>query len=477
MATQLKRVRAIKETDSILYILDNQSKTKSLPLSKAEIQFVDKELKNKQSLIVLNQLGRYVFIGKVDSKTDESTRKEALRMLGSRTCKKVNQHKLATVGLQNLSGHENAALLVAEGMILTNYQFLKYRKKAKEETNALKTVQLLMEEADKKATDDIQGLTDGVCFARTLVNEPLSYLTAPQLSADIKKAGKEAGFKVTVFDKKRIEKENFNGLLAVNFGSVDPPTFNILEWKPAKAKNKKVIILVGKGVVYDTGGLSLKPTKNGMDFMKCDMGGAAAVVGAMYAIAKNKMPYHVIGLIPATDNRPGKNAYVPGDIVKMRDGLTVEVLNTDAEGRMIMADALSYAKKYDPELVVDFATLTGASARSVGPYAIAMMSKADRDKTNQLLESGYDTYERMVEFPLWKEYGKMIESDIADIKNVGGAFSGGITAGKFLEHFTDYPWIHLDIAPTAWLFGDDGYRLKNGTASGVRLIVDFIGKQ
>lgn len=477
MMTQLKRVRAAKESDSILYILDNKSKTSNLPLSKEEIKFLNKELKNKQSFVVFNQLGRYVFVGKVDSEKEDWATKESYRVLGCTACKAINHHKIETIAVQNFSGNEHAALLVAEGAALANYQFLKYKEKPKDEANSLKSIQLLMSEVSKSEAEQMQNVVEGVYCSRTLVNEPLSFLTAPQLSKEIQKAGKKAGFKVTVFDKKRIQKENFNGLLAVNFGSVDPPTFNILEWKPAKAKNKKPIILVGKGVVYDTGGMSLKPTANSMDFMKCDMGGAATVVGALYAVAKSKLPYHVIGLIPATDNRPGKNAYVPGDIVKMRDGLTVEVLNTDAEGRMILADALSYAKNYDPSIVLDFATLTGASARAVGPHAIAMMSKADRKRTDQLIACGYDTYERMVEFPLWKEYGKMIESDIADIKNLGGASSGGITAGKFLEHFTDYPWIHMDIAPTAWNFSSDNYRLKNGTGSGVRLMFDFIGKQ
>ena len=230
-------------------------------------------------------------------------------------------------------------------------------------------------------------------------------------SEEIKKIGKEAGFGVEVLTKKKIEALQMGGLLAVNQGSFDPPTFNILEWNPKNAKNKKPYILVGKGVVYDTGGLSLKPTKNSMDEMKCDMAGGAAVAGAMYAVAKNNLPIHVIGLIPATDNRPSGNAYAPGDVVKMHNGLTVEVLNTDAEGRLILADALSYAIKYKPELVLDLATLTGAAVRTVGKHATVILGTATDDTKNKIIDCGFSVFERLIELPLWEEYDDEIKSD------------------------------------------------------------------
>jgi len=182
----------------------------------------------------------------------------------------------------------------------------------------------------------------------------------------------------------------------------------------------------------------------------------------------------VISLIPATDNRPGGNAYVPGDIVTTYSGTNVEVLNTDAEGRMLLADALHFAKKLKPELVIDFATLTGSAARAVGSQGIVYMGTCEKDTKSKIEESGYNVHERLVEFPLWDEYGEMLKSDIADIKNVGGPMAGAITAGKFLQHFTDYPWMHLDIAGSAFLHSADSYRGKNGTGVGVRLIFDFI---
>jgi len=265
------------------------------------------------------------------------------------------------------------------------------------------------------------------------------------------------------------------GLLSVAAGSLDPPTFNILEWKPEKALNARPVIFVGKGVVFDTGGLTLKPTPNSMDLMKSDMAGAAAVAGTLYALAKAKMPYHVVGLIPATDNRPGVKATAPGDVITMYGGTTVEVMNTDAEGRLILGDALEYAKKYDPEIVIDLATLTGAAVKAIGQYGIVFMSTASENEKEILKASGEQTYERLVELPLWDEYADMIKSDIADMKNVSSSTNAGaITAGKFLEHFTDYPWVHLDIAGPAYLSASDGYRTKNATGTGIRLLIKYL---
>jgi leucyl aminopeptidase len=306
------------------------------------------------------------------------------------------------------------------------------------------------------------------------VNEPQSYLDAVTFADEMKSMGKKAGLKVEVLNKKQIESLKMGGLLAVNKGSQTPPTFTILEWKPKKVKNKQPLVLVGKGVVYDTGGLSLKPTPNSMDTMKCDMAGGAAVAAAMYAIAKAQLPYYVIGLVPATDNRPGENAYTPGDVIKMYDGQTVEVLNTDAEGRMLLGDALAYAKKYKPELVLDFATLTGAAAAAIGPYGIVCMGTAAEKQKNALKESGNTVYERLVEFPFWDEYAKLIKSDLADMKNIGGPIAGAITAGKFLEKYTDYPWMHFDIAGPAYISSTDSYRGKNATGVAVRLLFDFV---
>jgi leucyl aminopeptidase len=264
------------------------------------------------------------------------------------------------------------------------------------------------------------------------------------------------------------------GLLAVNKGSVDPPTFTILEWKPKSPVNKKPIVLIGKGIVFDTGGLTLKPTKNSMDLMKCDMAGAAAVAATTLVLANLKIPLHLITLIPATDNRPGGNAYAPGDIIRMFDGTTVEVLNTDAEGRMALADALAYSNKYKPELVIDAATLTGSAASAIGIWASCVMGTAPQAEFNKLISAGDKTADRVVQFPFWDEYEDEIKSPIADLKNVGGPEAGMITAGKFLAHFTKHPYIHIDIAGPAFLIERKNYRGLGATGAGIRLLVEFL---
>ncbi len=318
--------------------------------------------------------------------------------------------------------------------------------------------------------------------ARDWVNEPPNVMTAQALAEHIVALGVAHNFRVEVWDKARIQSEKMGGLLAVNQGSLLPPTFTIAEYKPAQARNKKPIVLVGKGLVFDTGGLSLKPTPDSMDYMKVDMAGGAVMANVIAAAAELALPYHLIALVPATDNRPGENAYTPSDIIYISDGTPVEIRNTDAEGRLILADALVHARRYDPALVVDAATLTGAAALAVGPYASAFFTNAGPLIREGFLECGFRTYERLVELPLWEEYGYLIKSDIAAIKNSAGREGGAITAAKFLQYFVRYPWVHLDIAGTAYynkpLPPDRGfprhYQVKYATGVGVRLLLDFI---
>ncbi len=472
--TKLKVAPKNNTSNAFFYLIDKKSQLSKLPLSSGEKKIVKSQLDSECFCARVQTDGLNKLVILVEGDKEASYARENFRLAGAKATQWVNEAHWSTVQVESFSSVEEAHFLFAEGMGLANYQFLKYKKAPKKEQNALSTIQFSKEQCNRQQATELENLIASVSEARNLVNEPLNYLTAVQLSKEFKRMGKEAGFKVTVWNKKRIEKENFNGLLAVNLGSIDPPTFTIMEYKPAKPVNKKPIVLVGKGIVYDTGGLSLKPTANSMDHMKCDMGGSAAVAGALYAVAKNKLNVHVIGLVPATDNRPGLNAYVPGDVIKMRDGLTVEVLNTDAEGRMVLADGLSWAKRYDPEVVIDLATLTGAALRTVGPTGIAAMQNGAGKNLDRLRDSGNNVYERLFEMPLWREYGDMLKSEIADIKNLGGPFAGAQTAGKFLEHFTDYPWIHLDIATLAWSYSSDGYRLKNGTGAGVRVLYDFL---
>lgn len=463
------------EAASLLYIIENISDIPSGVLSNKEEAYIETKTKKDFDVASVNQYDKEIVVLKV---TDEQSDKnqEKARKAGAKITSLLNTSKLASLEVNDLSSNESYVIATAEGIVLANYQFLKYFKDADEKQNSLKTINIVSKSIEIQKVEDLKAGVEGNAWAKDLVNEPLSFLTATELANQIVEKTEPLGVKVDVLDQIKIETLKMGGLLAVNKGSVDPATFTIMEWKPENARNSKPIVLVGKGIVYDTGGLSLKPTANSMDFMKSDMGGAAAMAGTIYATAKAKLPVHVIGLIPATDNRPGGNAYAPGDIIKMHNGLTVEVLNTDAEGRMVLADALSYAKRYDPELVIDAATLTGAAVAALGPEASAIMGTAGEETMSALKTAGFASHERVVEFPFFDEYAEFIKSDIADLKNIGGPYAGTITAGKFLENFTDYPWVHTDIAPTAWSKSAQNYISKGATASGVRLFFEFLKK-
>ncbi len=460
--------------DSIVYVTHSFKNDKRLNLNENEVAYIKAEIEDDKKLVTINHYDKWIFISIIEKEKQHYKTNEKARKAGDKVGSLANHKKLGKLSvIINDKVSSDVLLSYVEGMALGNYQFLKYRKDAKKEANSL--IEIVVDERIKQtAIEQLSIVIDATCKARDLVNEPANALNATGLASAFQKMAQESGFKIEVLDKTKIKALKMGGLIAVNLGSIDPPTFSIMEWKPAKAVNKQPIVLIGKGVVYDTGGMSLKTTLNSMDYMKCDMGGAAAVGCAMYAIAKAKLPVHVIALVPSTDNRLDGNAYVPGDIITMHSGMNVEVLNTDAEGRMILADALSYAQKYKPKLVIDLATLTGAAAAAIGHYGTVCMGNADEKTKNKLKESGNNVYERLVEFPMWDEYGELIKSDIAEIKNVGGPYAGAITAGKFLEKFTDYPWIHLDIAGPAFVKANDSYRGKNGTGVGVRLLFDYI---
>ena len=479
MSIKLKLTKKPKDTLNTAVLLSSADDAASYVRSEAEQAYAQQKVKDQAGTIVINQYDRLlVLIPPVKDKTghllDEAYRKRGLELF--------NLAKQENIDSWQLVGDDEATaslLAVCEGLLLSAYSFDKYKttKKGKAKKPFTITSLTVTHPGLKKGNlTELQNVVEATFLARDLINEPVISLNAEQLSDVFKKVGKESKFSVEILDKAKIKSLKMGGLLSVNAGSTDPPTFSVLEYKPSKAINKKPYVLVGKGVTYDTGGLSLKPSTS-MDTMKSDMGGAAAVIGTLMAVAKNKLPVHVVGLIPATDNRPSGNAIVPGDVITISDGTTVEVLNTDAEGRLILADALSFAKKYKPKLVIDLATLTGAAAVAVGKEGIVMMGTAADEQKQALLAAGNETYERLVEFPLWEEYRGYLDSDIADLKNIGGRMAGAITAGMFLRHFTDYDWIHLDIAGVAFLDSADGYRGKNGTGAGVRLLYRFFRNQ
>lgn len=470
----IKKTTHITGRNSLVIITDTFKEQASFGLSAEQLRYIHSEIRDHDKKIVsINALGRLIFVVLADPKKDHYQTLEQLRKHGCTVCDAMNGARLKALDIYNHLPQADYTLAMAEGIALANYQFLKHKPSAKKQHNTLSELLLADTHLKTAQLSNLKIAIDATCIARDLVNEPVNLLNAEGLADAFKTLGKQSGFKTEVFNKARIKQLGMGGLLAVNQGSVDPPTFSVMEYKPKHPKNKKPYVLIGKGVVYDTGGLSLKPTPNSMDMMKCDMAGAAAVGATLYAIAKAGLNIHVIGLVPATDNRPGFNAFAPGDIITMMDGSTVEMLNSDAEGRMILADALHYAKRYKPELVIDLATLTGSAMAAIGQYGIVSMGAATDEQKTQLTVSGLRMHERLVEFPFWDEYSELLKSDIADQKNIGGAVAGAITAGKFLQKFTDYPYMHFDIAGPAFVSAKDSYRGKGGTGYGVRLLFDF----
>jgi leucyl aminopeptidase len=474
MKAEIQKTAKISPDQSVVCIIGTDQVPGWLTFSNAEREFVKRQLLAKEEFIFINLYNRCIYLIRLKEdislhKIREELRRTAYNM---RKVIKGNNHTELVVTSENV--YAGAIEDFAEGLILSIYSFDKYKTKTDEVTDMKYPARLLLKgEIADSEIKWLVDLTDAVYFTRDLINEPVNHLNAETLAGEIKKIGDSAGFKVEILTKGKIEALKMGGLLAVNKGSVDPPVFSILEWHPAGAVNKKPIILIGKGIVYDTGGLNIK-TGDYMAGMNGDMAGAAIVTGVMHTAAKTGIPLHIIGLVPSTDNRPGGNAYAQGDIIRMYNKMTVEIGNTDAEGRIILADAISYASKYSPELIIDIATLTGSAAMTFGNQAIALMTNADRKFIDLLIQCGNDVYERIGELPFWEEYGELIKSDIADIKNVGGREAGAITAGKFLERFAEFPLIHLDIAGTEMLKKDDFYRLKNGPGSGLRLLSTFL---
>jgi leucyl aminopeptidase len=469
-----KKINKIAQDDNLVLLTSDVKNIDIKYLSKEEIKYAGQVIKDfKKETVVFDHLGRWVLVQIIKEEKEDYKRLENCRKAGDALVAKLNELKAKSVVVVDVDGKGLETLALVEGMALGSYQFLKYKSDKKEKENTLSSVGIVSKVVKEEEIDRMNIISESVIRCRDLVNEPVSHLTATVLSKEFQKIGKDYGIKVEVLNKNKIEALKMGGLLAVNKGSIEPPTFTIMEWKPEKTVNKKPIILVGKGVVFDTGGLNLK-TGNYMDGMKCDMAGAATMASVLMAIARLNLPVYVIGLMPATDNRLDANAIAPGDVITMHDNTTVEVLNTDAEGRLILGDALSYAKNYKPALVFTAATLTGAASRAIGRYGIVAMEKDASKEMEKLKASGNAVYERIAEFPFWEEYGELIKSDVADIKNIGGVDAGMITAGKFLAHFTDYPFIHLDIAGPAWIEKKDAYRTAGGTGFGVRLLVEFL---
>ena len=429
--------------------------------------------------IVLLGLGK---ADALDAVTFETLGGKLYPALKSGGAENVNIQVQGIEDLKNITTAE-IANHIAMGMALKSYAFEKYKSKKKDETpTEIKKVSITTD-ADTAATklyNTSKAIIDGVFFARDLVNEPPNTLHPESYAERIKEELKPLGVEVDVLDEKKMQKLGFGALLAVGQGSIRESKVVVMRWNgggKAKKSGKAPIALVGKGVTFDTGGISLKPGAE-MDLMKMDMGGSAAVVGTMKAIAGRKAKANVIGIVGLVENMPSDRAYRPGDIITSHSGKTIEVLNTDAEGRLVLADALTYVQEtYKPEVIIDLATLTGAIMVALGfEYCGAFAN--DNDLWDQLEQASKNTGEKFWRMPLDEAYRKEMESEVADLKNLGslGRYGGACSAAGFLEHFITEgtKWAHIDIAGTAWWKSDKPTTPKGGTGFGVRALDNLI---
>jgi len=405
----------------------------------------------------------------------------ASQMAGTatRALREKNAKSIAVVS--RLEGNpEEVAAAVVEGCVMALFDPDKYRTTDKEQRKIEKLV-VVLDGADetglKRGIERGRVIGESVNFTRDLSNEPGAYMTPTIMSERAREVATEFGLSVDVLDEARMEQEGMGSLLSVSHGSDEPAKLIILKYSPSNApeEGEELLAFVGKGITFDSGGISLKPGEN-MELMKYDMTGGATVMGAMRAIAQLKPSIPVLGVIPCAENLPSGKATKPGDVVRAMTGKTIEVINTDAEGRLVLADAIAYAKKLGATKIIDMATLTGAVSVALGDVNTAVLG-TDQELINEIIAAGKETGEKFWQLPLDKEYTKQIKSDIADIKNVGGRKAGTITAAAFLKEFADgVSWAHLDIAGTAW--GDEAkpYRSKGPTGIAVRTLCRIVAR-
>ena len=374
---------------------------------------------------------------------------------------------------------DDVASAVVEGAVMATFDPDKYRT-ADKENRTIERLVIASEGADNaglaKGIERGRIIGEAVNLARDMANEPGAYLTPTIMAERAREVANELNLSIDVLDEERMQQEGMGSLLSVARGSDEPAKLIILKYTPeSPIKSNGLIAFVGKGVTFDSGGISLKPGEN-MELMKYDMTGGATVIAAMQAIAQLKPPIPVLGVVPATENLPSGKATKPGDVVRAMTGKTIEIINTDAEGRLILADAIAYAKKLGATRIIDMATLTGAVSIALGDVNAAVLG-TDQELIDEIIAAGKETGEKFWQLPLDKEYSKQIKSDIADIKNVGGRKAGTITAAAFLKEFADgVSWAHLDIAGTAW--GDDAkpYRSKGPTGIAVRTLIRIVAR-
>ena len=433
------------------------------------------------SLVYTNdgiEIPRILFVGggKQEKLDIENTRQIYGR--GARILSEMGL-KSATIAVPRTATSEEVEAAVT-ALSLSLYQFNAHQTKisdADENKLKLQSVTLLTEDAQRKPMIEAavrrgEVIANGTLLARDLSNQPGNHLTPILLAEKAEAVAEATGLNCEIFDKATLEEKGFRTLLAVAQGSVEEPRFIILEYVP-DCESKDTIVLIGKGITFDTGGISLK-SGGGMHEMKHDMSGAAAVIGAMQAIGQLKPNVRVIGVIAASENMPSGTAVKPGDVVTSYGGKKIEILNTDAEGRLVLADALGWVAQYNPKGVVDLATLTGAVIACLGHIAAGAMG-TDEELMSKVKSAGVKTHERVWELPLWDDYDEGVKSKVADVQNIGDGTAGAIAGGAFLKKFAEgYPWVHLDIAGTAWGMKGSSYIPEGASGYGVRLLVQLV---
>ena len=411
-------------------------------------------------------------LGKLEALTHRAVR--AAVTDAGRTAKKHRDANIAILFPYTLPGLDasQTALAVADALAQSDYKYDSFITVRKDQKRIRIHGSVIAPGVDaKKLTATARAMATAIETVRDLGNAPPNVITPSALAARAAEVAKRVGVKCTVYGKREIVKLKMGGLLAVNRGSVEEPRFVVLEYTPPKAR--KHVALVGKGITFDSGGISIKPAEK-MEEMKFDMCGAAAVIGIVEAAATLKLPVKVTGIFVTTDNVPSGSAYKPSEIITMMSGKTVEVVNTDAEGRMILADALHYASRLKPDHLLDYATLTGACVVALAGEAAGLFSNND-ELAQKLIESGTRVGERLWRMPVWDEYKELIRSEWADMKNSGGRWGGAITAAVFLKEFVDCPsWAHLDIAGTAYAESENAREARGANGAGVRVTIDFL---
>jgi leucyl aminopeptidase len=412
-------------------------------------------------------------LGKAEAITRRSAR--AAVTAAGRTAKKQRDAKIALLFPSTLPrmSEDETALAVADMLAQSDYKYDTYITKKKDDRPriAIEATVLAPKADAKRLSAQARSLAEAIVTVRDLGNAPSNVMTPTRLADRAAEVCKSIGVKCTVYGRRDVERMKMGGLIAVNRGSIEDPRFVVMEYTPRKAS--KHVALVGKGITFDSGGISIKPSEK-MEEMKFDMCGAAAVIGVIEAAAKLELPVKVTGIFAATDNLPSGSAYKPGEIITMMSGKTVEIVNTDAEGRMILGDALHYASQLKPDHILDYATLTGACVVALGTDAAGLFSNDD-ELARKLIESGERVGERLWRMPIWDEYKDLIRSEWADMKNSGGRWGGAISAAVFLKEFVDCPsWAHLDIAGTAYADSENAREARGANGAGVRVTIDFL---